>query len=386
MRVNDGISQYHISHLSHFVWWFHFFLLSLQKIWMIMIPNLPRPLLWTEKSSLEEFIEDDPINVWFQGCYSELPYSLTSRVGELKFFNEVYYQLTRICYEHPQPEDLSRYAASIEEDLGWVFSVDLVMSMMYFYARYRGLLHSDPINHFFRCVWRRYSNSEFWGSFSQSRKVPDIYGHHRMEISWDREPSTLYPLNPCPILPEELIEAKFDWSALTQDYHPDVVNEVINLWNKDDDKQVVRIKICPEEDGGGQLLLGKLLQERARTRELEAQVEELEQEKMKLEELLERAKESVNEGQEKPLWSALGLYKNLVSGYVNSNEWKRILLPYRAAIEIKALPLWSHDEFVRMTMIKVPKASYSKCVKALDAYKPEELEFYKEKFSDLPDF
>ena len=353
---------------------------------MTMIPNLPRPLLWTEKTSLEEFVEDDPVNLWFHGCYSELPYALTSRVGELNFFNEVYYQLTRICYEHPQPTDLPRYAASIEEDLGWVFSVDLVMSMMYFYARYRGLLHSDPIDHFFRCIWRRYSNSDFWDLFSQSRKIPEIYEHHRIRFSWTRTPDTPYPLNPCPKLPEELIEAQFDWSAITNDYHPDIVNEVINLWRKEEDKEVMRTKLSLEESGVAQLLLGKLLEERKTVKSLKARVSELENEMRQMKNMLEQAKEPMKEQHKGDWLPALDLLRSMIKNYVNSKQHKRILRPYKAALEAKALPLWEVEEFNSMTGANVSKSSYSKNITRPDAYKPEELEFYKDKFSDLPDF
>ena len=69
-----------------------------------MIPFLPREFLWNDFQSMDEFFKLDPINEYFFEVFVKLheePFAV--QADELKVFNEVYYQVTRIVYEHPLP-------------------------------------------------------------------------------------------------------------------------------------------------------------------------------------------------------------------------------------------------------------------------------------------
>ena len=136
-----------------------------------MIPNLPRPLLWTEKSSLEAFVEDDYINMAFYNIFLMHPYGFLSlKKGMLRVFNEVYYLLTRIYYEKPKPEDYPRYVSEINEDFGWDIGVDLIMTMIVHYIDLRDATPSTRISVFVDYIRRELEKSPVWEWFLKVTK------------------------------------------------------------------------------------------------------------------------------------------------------------------------------------------------------------------------
>ncbi len=115
-----------------------------------MLPLLPRVFLWKDLHTMDEFFKLDPINEDFFDVFvmlHEEPFAV--QADEVKVFNEVYYQVTRIIYEHPLPNDLQRYLNDIKANLGWNYSAELVMSMSYFLI---ALIDKNerPINRFLR--------------------------------------------------------------------------------------------------------------------------------------------------------------------------------------------------------------------------------------------
>ena len=64
-------------------------------------PKLPREFLWTDKNSMEDFFELDPVNEFF---YQYIAYLILHQDHRLMksgvaYFNEAYYQVTRMVYE-----------------------------------------------------------------------------------------------------------------------------------------------------------------------------------------------------------------------------------------------------------------------------------------------
>ena len=99
-----------------------------------MKPILPRELLWSEKLSMDEFFELDRVNNEFYDVDCMLrgePYSKI-HIEVVMVFNEVYYQITRMIYEHPLPNDLPNYISDVKANMGMNYCAEAVMTMSFF--------------------------------------------------------------------------------------------------------------------------------------------------------------------------------------------------------------------------------------------------------------
>ena len=79
-----------------------------------MILQLPREMLWTDFKTMDQFYELDPVNKDFCEVLMTLhekPFDVKS--DEVRVFNELYYQMTRMMYERPAPRDLAKYRLDI---------------------------------------------------------------------------------------------------------------------------------------------------------------------------------------------------------------------------------------------------------------------------------
>ena len=195
-----------------------------------MIPNLPRPFLWTEKKTMDEFLKGERVaNLlynnfhWLQKCHS-LPV-----VDELVFFNELYYQLTRYYYEKPQSEDYPRYEADIKQNIGDECYVDLLMTMMYHYCRLR-IASSEKLltDGFLQVIVNNQCKKKYWSHF---RTIASSGFFWLTPVP--------YPQKPCPVAPEKLEKMKLNWAEITKDYNLSSVQEILELWEKEDDKREV---------------------------------------------------------------------------------------------------------------------------------------------------
>ena len=87
-----------------------------------MIPNLPRPFLWTEVRTMGEFINNGITNSALSSIINNMPQELfPNKSIEVKLFNEMYYQMTRFYYEEPKIEEYMEYQKGIIKDMGsWI--------------------------------------------------------------------------------------------------------------------------------------------------------------------------------------------------------------------------------------------------------------------------
>ncbi len=192
-----------------------------------MIKGLPRPLLWTDKKSMEEFAYDDILNLTLQEICSELPVFMSfARVEDVWLFNEVYYQLTRIYYENPQPSDYQRYADDIKSRLRWGLSDNLVMTIIYHIIRLRFEVQFITYS-FVNCIYEKNCKNQFWEMFASLKKYTDT------------RVVTDYPLRPCPVPPKKLEGLFLNWRDITQDYNKEIIDEVLELWDREKDRKIV---------------------------------------------------------------------------------------------------------------------------------------------------
>lgn len=195
-----------------------------------MKPILPRPLLWTEIKTMDEFLNGERFaNLlynnfhWLQKLHS-LP-----AVDELVFFNELYYQLTRYYYEKPKLKDFPRYVDDIRKSIGHECYVDLLLTMMYHYCRLRNssieLLLTDR---FLQAIVNYQCKNKFWSHF---------LGIEASSSVWMKP--VLDPQNPCPVAPSDLAKRGMEWDKITNQYDLETIKEILNLWKSDEDKKAV---------------------------------------------------------------------------------------------------------------------------------------------------
>ena len=194
-----------------------------------MIPFLPREFLWNDFQSMDEFFKLDPINEYFFEVFVKLheePFAV--QADELKVFNEVYYQVTRIVYEHPLPYELQRYMNDIKANLGWNYSAELVMSMSYFLI---ALIEKNerPINRMFtETINDQFRRSLYWKPF-----------RYRYERLRKEGKSLKYQFPPCPYEADWFKDKYIPWKVITRDYDIGAISNLLNLWKGHDDKRTI---------------------------------------------------------------------------------------------------------------------------------------------------
>jgi hypothetical protein len=194
-----------------------------------MIKGLPRPFLWTEIKTMDEFLKGDFLTEVLYGTFKDLHGSLfLPYVDEVAFFNELFYQLTRYYYEKPKPDDYIRYVADIRSNLGQVCYADLVMIMMFHYCRLKNISYPIDNDGFMRTVRFEQEQKEYWQFFSTIKSTVFRW----IEL-------VPYPQKPCPVAPRKLDKMKLNWDEITHDYNLSAVKEILNLWNSDEDKRAV---------------------------------------------------------------------------------------------------------------------------------------------------
>lgn len=195
-----------------------------------MVPNLPRILLWTDKEELTDFFDLDDVNEDFHDVLCELKSTpQLESIDEVKLFNEVYYQATRIVYERPLPEDLPRYVADIKSNLGWNFGAELVMTMVY-HLLFLIEKMDRPINKFYiHLIRNRLYGSLYWKPFK-----------HCFEKLKKEKKCLKYTFKPCPY-PVNVIRHEYiiSWDIITHDFNLSFIEQVLDLWEDIDDKYTV---------------------------------------------------------------------------------------------------------------------------------------------------
>lgn len=185
-----------------------------------MILQLPREMLWTDFKTMDQFYELDPVNKDFCEVLMTLhekPFDVKS--DEVRVFNELYYQMTRMMYERPAPRDLAKYRLDIMRNLGWNYSVELIMSMLYFM---NSLIEKRELrlNRFFAItIEEQYSKCLYWKPFK------DCYNGIR------RQERLAYDFPPRPVSPSVLADKYVPWKEITNDYDANAIKEILSLWD-----------------------------------------------------------------------------------------------------------------------------------------------------------
>lgn len=194
-----------------------------------MKPILPREMLWTDKKTMDEFFKLDRVNEDFFEVFMTLrgePFAVET--DEIKIFNEVYYQITRMIYEKPMPAELPNYISDVKANMGWNFNAEIVMSMAYFLLALINK-HVNTLNKFFtKAINDHFSGCQYWKPFKQ-----------RYELLKDDKRHIKYSFRPSPIDLSWFKDKYIHWNEITRNYDLVCIEHVIGLWSDVDDMRKV---------------------------------------------------------------------------------------------------------------------------------------------------
>lgn len=193
-----------------------------------MKPRLPRFMLWTDKTSMEEFL-CEPINkrlYYFYLDLNNIRYQIGPDLNALKLFNEIYYQLTKVEYENNLDFKLDDYIQEIEDNIGKEYSILFVFKMFFAFLLLREN-NSNVVGLFQKYVYFRYNRT--WDERT-NRALGSI-------IKEDKKYSVEIRPNPCRV--KELEVEGLQWDQITNNFNLSSIKEVLDLWPSKEEKIIV---------------------------------------------------------------------------------------------------------------------------------------------------
>ena len=186
-------------------------------------------MLWTDKTSMEEFLRE-PINERLYYFYLDLKKircQFSPDNSALLLFNEIYYQLTRVEYEHDLDLNLDEYTQEIEANTtGKEYGIIFVYKMFFAFLLLRQN-NSNVARLFQNYVFSRYNRT--WDERTNSALGAIIKDNIKYSVE-------LRP-NPCQI--KELEVEGLQWDLITNNFNQSSIKEVLNLWSSNEEKITV---------------------------------------------------------------------------------------------------------------------------------------------------
>lgn len=183
-----------------------------------MIENLPRELLWSDKISLVEFL-NDPVTQGLINTYiNETEKKDQDEFFILRLLNEAYYQATRIVYENNARINFNELELSIVAYIGRPQMIKYVYSMIFALLRFQKK----------RYVYSRYNEKKLLKNASNGGMGGIVFfGQDFIP------PSDSYStkLRPNPVSVNKLETIGIDWGELTGHFSEKYISEIISLWN-----------------------------------------------------------------------------------------------------------------------------------------------------------
>jgi hypothetical protein len=181
--------------------------------------KLPREFLWQDYKSMDEFLKE-PINQDLYKVYlsvKDAPYKIT--MPDVKVFNELYYQCVKFYLGDVSMSDI---ANSIEADLGFVYSKNLITSMMYAVI----VSQKKRIDNYYDIIYFLL-DSRGWYQKTFSDFVVQNQAIYKTNI------------NPRPIDVETAVTLVDNWFETTFYYSQRVIEKIVNLWKSKEERLFV---------------------------------------------------------------------------------------------------------------------------------------------------
>lgn len=197
-----------------------------------MIANLPRELLWTDKTNLSDFMSDklgNGVISIFSFAKARITINLSAE-AMLMLYNEAFYLSTRVVYEHDaeaQPEAYIKLALADLEDKELADHVICLMFMVL-------MLQSDKSKEVLQFTDKLQKEQLSQMPFHIMNWFNKVFkpGKNRVD----------FLLQPCPYSPDRLQNISLDWHKITKGFSQNIIVELLDLWDSEVEKgKVIRL-------------------------------------------------------------------------------------------------------------------------------------------------
>lgn len=186
-----------------------------------MKPKLPRALLWTDKDSLDEFM-NEPVNrdmfEMLQKIKRDTILLKDTNFSATKFFNEVYYQCTRIVYEQNPSVKVRDYTAEIKSNIGTNNHARVVYGLIHYLLSHRNNNSLTVLGYsgeFLLCFI-------FDGKYQTGFPLVPESSNKTYDID----------LSPRPCSTVSLSNMLIDWDEVTNHYDKESIDCLVNLYDE----------------------------------------------------------------------------------------------------------------------------------------------------------
>lgn len=206
-----------------------------------MIPNLPRELLWTDKTDISEFM---PYEL---GNHVESLVSLKKTGMKLSIdgktmlmlYNEAFYLSTRVMYEHDANANPEVYMEKIIADIGNKKLSELVLFIMFVVVTLQSN-QPNEVQQFVDSLQKKVFPQTPFKIVNRVNKMPSWMTNILRKLCMLEKFETDFRLKPCPYSADELRD--IDWYKITQGFSKHVIIDILNLWDNDNEKgKVIRL-------------------------------------------------------------------------------------------------------------------------------------------------
>lgn len=205
-----------------------------------MIKNLPRELLWANKTDISELMSDKlgkEVVSTFSFAKSRIAISLSAETM-LMLYNEAFYLSTRVVYEHDAEARPEAYIKGLLADWGDQEMVNHVIFLMFTVL----MLQSDKSKEVLQFTDRLQKEHLSQMPFHILNWFNKVFKPRKNRVD--------LLLKPCPYPPEWLHDFDLDWNKITMGFSKRVIIDLLDLWSCDNEKgKVIRLidnayKLC----------------------------------------------------------------------------------------------------------------------------------------------
>jgi len=196
------------------------------------ILNLPRELLWTDKTEISDFMSNEMGNDVIS-IFSFAKSRITIAKGTetmLKLYNEAFYLSTRIVYEQDNEANPETYREKILDDIGNKEDTEHVILLMFVIITLQSN-KSKEILQFADKLQKEFLPQLPFRIIKFTNKIIKL-----------KKRKECFELKPCPYPTDKLQEIPIDWNKITQGFSKQVILDILDLWKSDNEKgKVIRM-------------------------------------------------------------------------------------------------------------------------------------------------
>ena len=196
-------------------------------------PRIPRIMLWTDRKSMEEFL-DNPLDKELHKLFEQLnKWPITFKMDEVVAFNEVHYLITRMVYNrwNDRFADPEYYIRDTYASMGMADATEAVLTMAYVAMRLTNLVTQYTEREFIGwlkdIVEKSYFNHFAVDLVNEAKKRNEVY-------------SDSFTPSPCPY--NVFVYQYIDWKEVTAGFELNVIQDVLELLKSYTNEE--KIEVC----------------------------------------------------------------------------------------------------------------------------------------------